>query len=67
VRFVGVIVLGRVLRYFGDAYLGVKLGADAQGFLQRNAWTLVGLAFAAALVLYALIRANDRRRSKTAS
>lgn len=66
-RFAAVVVLARVIRYFGDAYLGVKLGTDAQGFLQRNAWTLAGLAVAAALVLYALIRLSERPRPKAIS
>lgn len=61
-RFLAVITVGRILRYFGDAYLGVKLGTDAEGFLQRNAWTLIGVALAVAAALYILIRVNDRRR-----
>ena len=60
-RFAMVVLLARVIRYFGEAYLGVRLGADAQGFLQRNAWTLVGVALGLAFVLYLLIRWNDRR------
>ncbi|PWU08219.1 MAG: hypothetical protein C5B51_08185, partial [Terriglobia bacterium] len=54
-RFAAVVTCARVIRYFGDAYLGIKLGTDAQGFLQRNAWTLVGAALGAAVILYALI------------
>ena len=50
-------------RYFGLAYLGLKLGPDAQGFLQRNAWTLIGVGIGLAAVLYVLIRINDRRQS----
>ena len=62
-RFVLVVALARTVRYFGDAYLGIKLGMDAQGFLQRNAWTLVGVALAAAFLIYVLIRWNDRRQT----
>ncbi len=60
-RFAIVVLLARVIRYFGEAYLGIRLGMDAQGFLQRNAWTLIGVAIGLALVLYLLIRWNDRR------
>jgi membrane protein YqaA with SNARE-associated domain len=60
-RFLAVIVFARACRYFGDAFLGVKLGLDAQGFLERNAWTLVGVAIALAAALVALIRWAERR------
>jgi len=64
-RFAIVILLARVIRYFGEAYLGVRLGMDAQGFLQRNGWTLVGVAIGLAFLLYFLIRWNDRRAAAT--
>jgi membrane protein YqaA with SNARE-associated domain len=60
-RFTVVILIARVLRYFGEAYLGVHLGEDAQGFLQRNAWTMIGIVLAVVFALYCLIRWNDRR------
>ena len=61
-RFLGVILVARVIRYFGLAWLGIQLGEDAQGFLQRNGWTLAGVAVAVAVALSLLIRLNDRRR-----
>lgn len=61
-RFVGVILLARCLRYFGETYLGIRLGADAQAFLVRNAWTLVGIAIAAVAALLILARWSDRNR-----
>jgi membrane protein YqaA with SNARE-associated domain len=61
-RFFWVILLARVLRYFGEAYLGVRLGADAQAFLIRNAWTLVGIAIAAVAALLIVFRWSDRSR-----
>ena len=60
-RFLAVIAVSRVLRYFGDAYLGLKLGSDAQGFLQRNGWTLLGVAIGIGLALLGLIRWMERR------
>jgi membrane protein YqaA with SNARE-associated domain len=61
-RFLAVIVAARACRYFADAFLGVKLGLDARGFLEHNAWTLVGVAIALAVVLVAFIRWVESRR-----
>lgn len=66
-RFATVVLVARVIRYFGEAYLGIRLGADAQGFLQRNAWTLVGVALGIAFALYFVIRWNDRRANSQAA
>jgi membrane protein YqaA with SNARE-associated domain len=63
-RFLGVIVLARVIRYFGEAYLGIRLGEDAHGFLNRNGWNIAGIAVAVALVLVGLIKWYDRRRAE---
>jgi len=60
--FLAVILLARVIRYYGEAYLGVQLGEDAQDFLRRNAWTMAGAVLAIAVGLYWLIRLSDRRR-----
>ena len=60
--FLTVILVARFIRYFGLAYLGIQLGEDARAFLTRNAWTLVGIVLAMALVLYALMRVSDRGR-----
>jgi len=66
-HFLAVILLARFVRFFGEAYLGMRLGQDAQTFLNHNAWTLIGLALALAFLLFWLIRLNDRRRSRSAS
>lgn len=63
-RFLGVVLLARVIRYFGEAYLGIRLGEDAHGFLTRNGWNIAGIAVATALVLVGLIRWYDRRRAE---
>lgn len=60
-KFLLVIAVSRVLRYFGAAYLGLKLGADAQGFLARNGWILLGVVLGIGLALLVLIRWRDRR------
>jgi membrane protein YqaA with SNARE-associated domain len=61
-RFLAVILLARVVRYFGLAWLGLQLGEDASGFLTRNGWTLAGIALGLALALVLLIRLGDRRQ-----
>jgi membrane protein YqaA with SNARE-associated domain len=63
-RFLGVVLLARVIRYFGEAYLGIQLGEDARGFLTRNAWNILGIAIALVLVLVGLIKWYDRRRAE---
>ncbi|SPE33675.1 Membrane protein [Candidatus Sulfopaludibacter sp. SbA3] len=60
-KFLLVILTARVLRYFSLAYLGVQLGGDGKEFLKQNAWNLAGVSVALAVVLYALVRFNDRR------
>jgi membrane protein YqaA with SNARE-associated domain len=59
-RFVLVITVARVIRYFGLAYLSLQLGADAEGFVRRNAWTMIGVVLGLAFVLYFVTR---RRRA----
>ena len=61
-RFLSVVLLARVIRYFGEAYLGIRLGQDAGGFLKHNVWNIVGVFLALALLLVALIKWQDRRR-----
>jgi len=61
-RFLAVVLVARVIRYFGLAWLGIRLGEDATDFLQRNGWTLAGVALGLALALVFLIRWSDRRR-----
>jgi|1185.fasta_scaffold109751_2 membrane protein YqaA with SNARE-associated domain len=57
-RFLAVMVAARVVRYFGLAYLALQLGADAEGFLRRNAWTIIGVALGLALLLAWRMRAR---------
>lgn len=64
-EFLAVIVLARSVRYGGEAYLGILLGEDAQGFLLRNGWMLAGIALACAASGYALLRSRDRRKPAT--
>jgi membrane protein YqaA with SNARE-associated domain len=63
-RFLSVVLLARVIRYYGEAYLGIRLGEDARGFLTHNAWNIAGIAVAMVLVLVGLIKWYDRRRAE---
>jgi membrane protein DedA with SNARE-associated domain len=62
--FLGVVLLARVMRFYGLAYLGTRMGKEgAWSFLLHNAWTLTGVAVGLALLFYTLIRLSDRSRS----
>ena len=60
-KFIAVILAARIIRFFGEAYLGLHLGDDAEAFLRRNAWSVLGVALAMATGFYLWIRYNDRR------
>ena len=62
-QFVAVILVARVIRYFGEAYLGIRLGLGAQDYLRHNKWTLMGVAVGLALAMVLLLRLAERRRS----
>ena len=57
-----VIIVARVLRYGGEAYLGIKLGQESMTWLKTQVWTLTFLAFVFCGVVYLLARWNRRRR-----
>jgi membrane protein YqaA with SNARE-associated domain len=61
-KFLAVILLARVLRYFGEAYLGIELGEGAQTFLARHVWMILGIALALSGAAYVAIRMSDRGR-----
>jgi membrane protein YqaA with SNARE-associated domain len=63
-EFVSVVLVARVIRYFGEAWLGIRLGTGSAAFLKAHAVDFVlgaALLFAA---LYAWISWKDRRRRK---
>jgi membrane protein YqaA with SNARE-associated domain len=61
-KFLLVVLVARMIRYFGEAWLGLNLGPHAEEFLRRNAWSLLGAAVAMAMGFYIAIRWNERRR-----
>lgn len=65
--FVAVILLGRCIRYFGEAYLGMVLGEGSGRFIQAHTWHLVGGAIALFALLYAVVVLVERRRARMES
>lgn len=65
-QFLAVILSARILRYFGEAWLGVKLGEGAGAFMKSHAWHFVGGALTLFLVFYVYIRVLDARRQRNA-
>jgi membrane protein YqaA with SNARE-associated domain len=60
--FVAVILVGRSIRYLGEAYLGVLLGEGAGRFLRMYSWHVLAGAVALFGVLYLLMMWTERRR-----
>jgi membrane protein DedA with SNARE-associated domain len=65
--FVGVVILARTLRYFGDAWLGVNLGKDSAAFVNAHKWHFAEAAVGLFVVLYAAVWLSGRLRGKVAS
>src|SRR5215472_4344863 len=63
--FLTVILLARVIRYFGLAYIGIQLGENAQHFLEHNAFTIVGIALGFAFALVLAVKLKTGRRDAT--
>lgn len=61
-RFLLVIGVARLPRYFGLAYLGNQLGENSLHWVQGHLWQLITVAVLLAALLFALIRASDTAR-----
>jgi len=61
---VAVIGVARVIRYSGEAYLGIKLGQESLGWLKSQVWVLTAIAFGFCGVVYLAARWNRRRRAQ---
>jgi len=64
-EFVAVVVVARVIRYFGEAYLGLKLGHQSPGFLRQHVWHLAGIAALLFALIYLLLWYTERRRVRS--
>ena len=61
-QFFIVVLVARTLRYFGEAWLGVRLGTESTAFLRTHAWHFVFGAAALFASLYLFILWRDRGR-----
>jgi membrane protein YqaA with SNARE-associated domain len=59
-EFLSVVLLARILRYFGEAWLGITLGRESVSFLRSHAAQFGLGALLLALVLYILVRLRAR-------
>jgi membrane protein YqaA with SNARE-associated domain len=60
-----VLLVARIPRYLGLAYLGSQLGHQSFPWLKAHAWHMIGIAFGLFVFLYLLILVADRRRRLT--
>ena len=60
-EFISVVLVARVLRYFGEAWLGIRLGEDSSKFLSTHGVDFLVAAVLLALALYGFILWRDRR------
>ena len=60
--FIGVVLLGRLIRYGGEAYLAHRLGMGAAQYLKDHRWHLAAFTLFLFGFLYLLARLRDRRR-----
>jgi membrane protein YqaA with SNARE-associated domain len=63
-EFFIVVVVARVIRYFGEAWLGITLGRESTAFLRTHVWHFVFGSVALCASLYAFILWRDRGRRR---
>ena len=54
-EFLGVVVPARIIRYFGEVWLGVTLGSNSGNYLKTHVWQFTLYALALFAVLYGLM------------
>jgi membrane protein YqaA with SNARE-associated domain len=61
-RFLGVLAVGRIFRYSGLAYLGVKLGTveNSKAWVKAHTWHMAAFAVGIFLFFYLLLKFLDR-------
>ncbi len=64
VEFIGVILVARILRYFGEVWLGITLGRESPAFLKTHAWNFAEGAVLLCVILYLFIQFRERGRGK---
>jgi len=62
VPFLLVILAARLLRYFGEAWLGIRLGQDSTQFLRSHSWDFVLGSIGLFVFLYLMVVVSERWR-----
>ena len=62
-HFLLTVLLARILRYSGEAYLGVQMGEHSKLFIDQHRWDFAMFAVLLAIALYLLVRLSERLRS----
>jgi membrane protein YqaA with SNARE-associated domain len=65
--FLGVILFARIVRYAGEAWLGVTLGRESVSFLKVHAWQFGLGAVILFAALYLFVMARDKRNQSPQS
>jgi len=63
-EFMGVLLTARILRYFGEAWLGMTLGRESTAFLRTHVWQFVAGSVLLFAVIVAFLRWRDRSRGR---
>jgi membrane protein YqaA with SNARE-associated domain len=63
VAFLSSFLSGRIPRYFGLAYLGIRMGNNATQFLKEHVWHLAAIAVGLFMFLALLVKIADKRRA----
>ncbi|MEX2301602.1 MAG: VTT domain-containing protein [Bryobacterales bacterium] len=63
--FCAVLLVARSIRYFGEAYIGVRYGEQATTFLKENALFGLGIALAIIAAFYVVHRWSTSRLNQT--
>ena len=66
ITFVAVIILARVPRYFGEAYLAVQLGRESTQYIKDHAWHLLAVAAGLFVSLVLLLKLTEKYREPAA-
>lgn len=64
-EFFVVVLVARILRYFGEVWLGIQLGRESTAFLKTHVWHFVFGAVLLFLSLYLFILWRDRGRRRS--
>jgi hypothetical protein len=61
------VVFARIIRYFGEVWLGIELGHQSSSFLKTHVWQLTASAVALFAVLYGLMLWRHRATNSVPS